>query len=296
MSTNKFYIISFYKFIQISQPKKIKSFLDNFIEDKMLRGTILLANEGINASISGSENDLEYLLRQIKILLNNKDFYIKKNIVEFLPFNKMKVRVKKEIISLGKNDIGVPKYTGKSVAPEYWNDLIKKKNIKLIDTRNQYEFNIGHFKYAINPQTKSFRDFPNKIDQLGIKKNDNIVMYCTGGIRCEKASAYLKLKGFKNIFQLDGGILNYFAHIEQKKEESYWQGECFVFDNRVTVDQSLKRGKYEQCFGCRHPITKKDIKSNEYKKGVYCPFCFNKRTEKQKKSSEDRQKNKLITL
>ena len=169
MNTNKLKIVSLYKFVQISNPRKIKSYLDDFIKDKMLRGTILLANEGINASISGDDTDLKNLIREIKILLENKDFSIKKNFVEFLPFNKMKVRIKKEIVSLGKKEINVPKYTGKFISPENWNNLIKKKNVKLIDTRNEYEFNIGHFTNAINPKTKSFRDFPKKISQLGIK-------------------------------------------------------------------------------------------------------------------------------
>ena len=290
MSTNKLKIISFYKFIQISNPRIIKLSLDEFIKDRMLRGTILLAKEGINASISGDETDLKNLIREIEILLKNKDFSIKKNFVKFLPFNKMKVRIKKEIVSLGKKEINVPKYTGKFISPENWNNLIKKKNVKLIDTRNEYEFNIGHFTNAINPKTKSFRDFPKKMGELGIKKNDEIVMYCTGGIRCEKISAFLQIEGYNNVSQLDGGILNFLENTKHTDNNNIWNGECFVFDNRVSVNKSLETGNYEQCHGCRHPITQIEKSLKSYKKGVSCKYCYNKRTLDQKKRSEMRQK------
>ena len=289
MNTNKLKIISFYKFVQISNPKKIKSSLDNFVKDKMLRGTILLANEGINAAISGSENDLRYLVRKIKILLKNTDLNIKKSFVEFLPFNKMKIRVKKEIVSLGKNEIDIPKYTGKFISPNNWNNLIEKKNIKLIDMRNEYEVKIGHFKNSINPKTKSFRDFPNKINKLGIKKDDEIVMYCTGGIRCEKISAFLRVNGYERVSQLDGGILNFLEFSKNKKNSEVWNGECFVFDNRVSVNKNLEMGSYEQCHGCRQPLTKQETKLKSYKKGVSCKYCYNKRTLNQKRRSETRQ-------
>tara|TARA_Y200000002_G_scaffold302499_1_gene257841 strand:- start:5036 stop:5965 length:930 start_codon:yes stop_codon:yes gene_type:complete len=290
MNTKKLKIISFYKFIQISNPKKIKSSLDDFIKDKMFRGTIILANEGINASISGDGTDLKNLLGKIKILLKNKDFNIKKNFIEFLPFNKMKVKIKKEIVSLGKKEINVPEYTGKFISPENWNNLIKKKNVKLIDTRNEYEFNIGHFTNAINPKTKSFRDFPKKMGELGIKKNDEIVMYCTGGIRCEKISAFLQIEGYNNVSQLDGGILNFLENTKHTDNNNIWNGECFVFDNRVSVNKSLETGNYEQCHGCRHPITQIEKSLKSYKKGVSCKYCYNKRTLDQKKRSEMRQK------
>ena len=289
MNANNFKIISFYKFIKINNPKKIKSSLDFFIKDKILRGTILLAHEGINASISGVEIDLKNLIKQIKILLKNDDFYIKINLVEFLPFNKMKVRVKKEIVSLGKKGVDVPKYTGKFISPENWNNHIKGRNVKLIDTRNEYEFKIGHFANAINPRTKSFRDFPKKIDQLGIKKDDEIAMYCTGGIRCEKISAFLKIEGYKNVTQLDGGILNFLENTKYTNNNSTWIGECFVFDNRVAVNKELDIGSYDQCYGCRHPITQREKSLKSYKKGISCKYCYNERSAKQKENSSIRQ-------
>ena len=289
MNTNKLYIISFYKFLQISKPEKIKSSLDDIIKDKMLRGTILLANEGVNASVAGNDKDLKYLLKQIKILLNNNDFNIKKNVVEFLPFNKMKIKIKKEIISLGKKDINVQKYTGKFISPDKWDNLIKKKNIKLIDTRNEYEVEIGHFKDSINPKTKSFRDFPKKLNQLGIKKNDEIAMYCTGGIRCEKISAFLRVNGYQNVSQLEGGILNFLEFSAASKKSNTWNGECFVFDKRVTVNKKLQKGKFEQCYACRHPITVSEQKLINYKKGVSCKYCFSIRSTNQMRNSKMRQ-------
>lgn len=212
------------------------------------------------------------------------------NKTNFLPFNKVKVRLKKEIVSLGKGKIKVNKFTGKHVHPSNWNNLIKKKGMKLIDARNVYEVNIGKFQNAIDPKTNSFREFPKKFEKIGYKKNDNLAMYCTGGIRCEKASAYLKLKGYKNIYQLEGGILNYLDYLKESKKKSYWNGECFVFDNRVTINRNLSVGKYKQCHGCRHPITEREMALKSYKKGVSCKYCFDKRDIKQKENSEVRQK------
>ena len=195
----------------------------------------------------------------------------------------------KEIVSLGKKEINVPEYTGKFISPENWNNLIKKKNVKLIDTRNEYEFNIGHFTNAINPKTKSFRDFPKKMRQLGIKKNDEIVMYCTGGIRCEKISAFLQIEGYNNVSQLDGGILTFLENTKHTDNNNTWNGECFVFDNRVAVNKELNTGSYDQCHGCRHPITQIEKSLKSYKKGVSCKYCYNKRSDKQKQNSSIRQ-------
>ena len=289
MNNKNLYIYSFYRFIKIKKKKSIKETLDSHFKKKKMRGTILLSNEGINASISGIENDLLDTLAIIKKLLNIRKLEVKKNKNHFLPFNRIKVRLKKEIVSLGKGKIDVNRNTGKHIHPSNWNEMIMKKNIKLIDTRNIYEINIGKFKGSINPETSSFREFPRKIQRMGINKKDELAIYCTGGIRCEKASAYLKLKGYKNVVQLDGGILNYLNYIKDKKIKSFWSGDCFVFDDRVTVDKNLNKGEYTQCHGCRHPMTKKDLNSKYYKKGISCPYCYNKRTIKQKQSSETRQ-------
>tara|TARA_B100000579_G_C22824914_1_gene852554 strand:- start:32 stop:973 length:942 start_codon:yes stop_codon:yes gene_type:complete len=289
MQNNNLYVYSFYRFVKIRNKKIIKNKIDNFLKKKLMRGTVLIANEGINASISGTEKDLIQILRLIKKILNIRKLDLKINRNSFLPFNRIKVRLKNEIVSLGKGPINVNKLRGKVIHPSNWNKIIEKKDIKLIDTRNIYEMDIGKFKGAINPKTTSFREFPDKIKKIGIKKSQKLAIYCTGGIRCEKASAYLKSNGYKNIYQLDGGILNYLNYIKINKKKSLWSGECFVFDNRVTVDKNLNKGKYIQCHGCRHPITKSDTKLKSFKKGVCCKYCHRRRNSSQKERSNSRQ-------
>ena len=289
MKNDDLYIYTFYRFLDIKKKKNIKELLDKYFKTKLLRGTILIANEGINASISGTEKDLLDTISKIKKILKIRKLNIKINKNKFLPFNRIKVRLKKEIVSLGKGKIDVNKYTGNLIHPSKWDDIIKKKDVKLIDTRNTYEIDIGQFKGAVNPETTNFRQFPNKIKKIRIKKDDQIAMYCTGGIRCEKASAYLKLNGFKDVVQLDGGILNYLNYVKSKKKEKLWKGECFVFDNRVAVNTNLKKGKYMQCHGCRHPITKNDTKLESYENGVSCKYCYKKRSKAQKMRSAVRQ-------
>ncbi len=283
------YVYSFYRFIDLKNIKLIKSKLDKFFFKKKLKGTILLSLEGINASIAGSVYDLEESIKFLKKILKIKKLEIKKNTTKFIPFNKMKVRLKKEIVSLGQGYFNIHNKTGNFISPSEWDKLIKKKNIKLIDIRNNYEIQIGRFKSSLNPMTRNFREFPKEFEKLKIDKKEDIAMYCTGGIRCEKASAYLKKEGYKNIFQLKGGIINYLTYHKENKTDSLWDGECFVFDNRVTINKELTQGKYVQCFGCRRPLTKEDIKSKYYKKGVTCGYCYFERTEKQKKSSMSRQ-------
>ncbi len=285
-----FYIYSFYRFKYIKNKKTIKLKLEQFISNKVIRGTILIADEGINGSISGSNDDLMNTIRFIKKLLCIKKIELKINLVDFLPFNRMKIRLKREIVSLGKGAINVPQKSNKFIEPDKWDSLIKQKQIKLIDLRNTYEIDIGSFKSAINPNTKNFREFPNKFKEMNIGKDNIIAMYCTGGIRCEKAAGYLNKKGYKNIYQLKGGIINYLSQSRNKKIKSQWSGECFVFDKRVTINNSLGRGKYLQCYGCRRPISKKDTLSLKYKKGVCCPYCFNERSAEQKKRSLSRQR------
>ena len=289
-STNKFQIISFYRFVRIKDKTLIKKKIGTFIKEKFVRGTILIANEGINGSISGNNEDLEIILKFIKRNLHVRNLNLKINEVNFLPFNRLKIRLKNEIVSLGKGYINSNLIGNNYVNPSNWNLLLEEKNLILIDLRNEYEIKIGKFKNAINPKTKTFREFPSKLDKLNLKKNDRIAMYCTGGIRCEKASRYLTNKGFKNILQLKGGILNYLDYTSNNNIKSKWNGECFVFDNRVTVNKKLETGKYVQCHGCRNPLTTKDLKSDKYVKGVSCHYCFSSRTEVQKVNSLNRQK------
>ena len=290
---NILFVYTFYRFITLKDPKKSKDTINSFFKSKSIKGTILIAGEGINGSLSGSKKDLDESIKFLKSHLNIRKLIIKVNKVDFLPFNKLRIRLKKEIVSLGKGKININKYSGELVHPKYWKKIISKKNIKLIDVRNEFEISIGKFKGAMNPNTKSFREFPASLKKMNIKKSDTIAMYCTGGIRCEKASAYLKIIGYKNIFQLDGGIIKYLNYYKNdRKKNILWEGECFVFDNRVTINKQLHKGKYLQCYGCRRPITNEETKSIFYQKGVTCPYCYSERSLAQKNKSLQRQKQK----
>jgi len=288
MKNNNLAVYSFYRFLFIKNKSIIKKKLDKYLLDYEVKGTILLADEGINGSISAREDDLKKIFKYIKKLLNIRKIEVKINSTDFLPFNKMKVRLKKEIVSLGQGNIDVNKYRGKLLNTIEWSKIIRDKSVKLIDVRNNFEIEIGSFKNACNLKTESFRDFPKKFRKLNLKKSSNIAMYCTGGIRCEKASAYLKKDGFKNVYQLKGGIIEYLKN-DKNKKNSPWKGECFVFDNRVSITKNLIKGKYVQCYGCRRPLSSKDLKSQFYIKGVSCGFCYFERTDKQKRSSMSRQ-------
>ena len=289
MEKNSLFIYSFYRFKSVKNIKKVKSQLEIFFNNKLIKGTVLIANEGINASLSGNKKELEDGIDYIKKKLKIRKLDIKKNYINFHPFNKFKVRIKKEIVSLGQGPLDVNKYTGKYISPADWDNIISQKNVKLIDTRNKYEIKIGKFKKSINPDTNNFREFAKKFKDLNISKSQKIAMYCTGGIRCEKASTFLYKNGYKNVYQLEGGIINYLSHKKKINKNSSWKGECFVFDNRVSINKNLLKGKYFQCYGCRSPITKKDLESTNYKKGVFCPLCYNVRTMKQIKRSTSRQ-------
>jgi len=288
---NDFQINTFYRFKNISNIRTIKDDIEEYIKEFDLKGTILLAREGINGSISGKERDLKKVIKFIKKILNIRKLEIKVNDVEFLPFNRIKIRLKKEIVALGKKNINTIKHTGIKVSPKEWDEIINNNDFTLIDTRNKFEIEIGSFNNSINPKTKSFRDFPKSFKKLKLEKKSKIAMFCTGGIRCEKASSYLKEIGYRNVYQLDGGILNYLRHKNQTKtSKSEWNGDCFVFDDRVAVNRELKMGKYSQCYGCRHPITNLDKKLKSYVKGISCKYCYKVRTRQQISKSISRQR------
>ncbi len=287
---NNLFVFAFYKFKKLKNLKDIKILFDNYLVNKNIKGTILIASEGINGSVSGGRKDLSELLKFIKQIIKIRKLTVKEHKSKFIPFNRMKVRLKKEIVSLGHRNIDVLKHGGELISPEHWNSVISDKNTKLIDVRNVFEIEIGKFKGSISPRTQSFRQFPNSLEKLKIKKDDKIAMYCTGGIRCEKASSFMKLNGYNNVVQLHGGIIKYLEYTNKEKKESLFQGECFVFDNRVSINQKLNKGKFFQCYGCRSPISKKDLSSSMYAKGISCPKCYNKRSISQKKNSLIRQK------
>ena len=286
MIKEKIFIYTFYRFKNLINIKAIKLKLDKSLKNKLILGTVLLANEGINGTISGTQKDINDFITLIRKILKIKKLSIKLSQNKFIPFYRLKIRLKKEIVTIGDKTIKPEKITGKHIDPKEWDKIIDNKKYLIIDTRNKYEVNIGSFKNAINPKTKSFRDFPKFIEKLDIKKNQPIAMFCTGGIRCEKASSYLLKNGYKDVSQLDGGILNY---LEVKKKSTSWKGECFVFDNRVAVNKKLVKGSYEQCYGCRQPITKKDMKLKSYKKGATCKYCINLKSKSKIQSSSTRQ-------
>ena len=281
-----FKVFGFYKFVQVKSLKKNKVFLQKFLISNHIRGTIIIAKEGLNGTISGSIKDIDKTTKKLKSLFSFKQFdSSNESKSKFQPFHKPKVKIKKEIVPM--NLIINPKERNMKshLDPKDWNKLIKNKETHIIDTRKPFEYKVGTFKRSVNPNVTNFRDFPKYLNKL--KKNKPVAMFCTGGIRCEKTSVYLKKKGFKNIYQLNGGILNYLNKI--KKNESLWKGECFVFDNRISLKHGLKLGSYSMCSGCRMPISSKDKRSNKYEEGVSCPNCHDKLTETQKSRFRMRQ-------
>ena len=281
-----FKVFGFYKFIKVKSLKKNKVFLQKFLISNHIRGTTIIAKEGLNGTISGSIKNIDKTTKKLKSLFSFKQFdSSNESKSKFQPFHKPKVKIKKEIVPM--NLIINPKERNMKshLDPKDWNKLIKNKETHIIDTRKPFEYKVGTFKRSVNPNVNNFRDFPKYLNKL--KKNKPVAMFCTGGIRCEKTSVYLKKKGFKNIYQLNGGILNYLNKI--KKKESLWKGECFVFDNRISLKHGLKLGSYSMCSGCRMPISSKDKRSNKYEEGVSCPNCHDKLTETQKSRFRMRQ-------
>jgi UPF0176 protein len=281
-----FKVFGFYKFLKVKSLKKNKDFLQKFLISNHIRGTIIIAKEGLNGSISGGVKDIDKIIKKLKFLFSFKQFdSFNESKSKFQPFHKPKVKVKKEIVPMNLTINSNERNIQTHLEPKDWNKLIKNKDTHIIDTRKPFEYKIGTFKKSVNPNVNNFRDFPKYLNKL--KKNKPVAMFCTGGIRCEKTSVYLKKKGFKNIFQLNGGILNYLKKI--KKTESLWKGECFVFDNRISLKHGLKLGSYSMCSGCRMPISSKDKRSNKYEEGVSCPNCYDKLTETQKSRFRMRQ-------
>ena len=281
-----FKVFGFYKFIKIKSLKKKKILLQKFFTTNDIRGTIIISQEGLNGTISGNNKNIEKTVKKIKFLFLFKNFDCK-NISKslFQPFHKPKVKIKKEVVPMNFTLDPMERNVETHLDPKEWNNLIKKKDTHIIDTRKPFEYDVGTFKKSINPDINNFRDFPRYLNKLNKKKP--VAMFCTGGIRCEKTSIYLKNKGFKNIYQLNGGILNYLKKI--KKKDSLWKGECFVFDNRVSLKHGLINGTYSICGGCRMPISKKDKNSIKYEEGVSCSRCYDKLTKSQKSRFRMRQ-------
>ena len=292
MINSKFTIVTFYQFKKIENIFIFKTELSKFCKFNKIKGTIILADEGINGTISGkSYNISKFESCILKMGFNN--YNPKYSYSKFMPFFRLKVREKKEIVTLRTKIADPENITGKKIKPEEWNDFISDKETILIDVRNNFEVEMGTFKNSINPNTKSFTEFKNYlINDLKGSKNKKIAMFCTGGIRCEKISSYMIRKGFKDVNQLHGGILSYLEKTTNKN--SLWNGECFVFDNRVSVKNELKEGTYELCHACRYPLSRDQLKSKKYIKGLSCSNCYGKISESKKKSLMDR--NKQISI
>ena len=282
-----FDVFGFYKFYKLKSLKKKKSLLQEYIIKKKIRGTIILSSEGINATISGKSLNLNKTINKIKKVLGFKRFDSENfSKSKFQPFHRSKDKIKKEVVPMELYLTSENKNESNHLEPLKWNNLIKSKDTVILDSRKAFEYEVGTFKRSVNPDVDNFREFPKYLNKLNKKKT--IAMFCTGGIRCEKASVFLKKKGFKNVYQLKGGILNYLKKVNKKK--SFWKGECFVFDNRISLKHGLVIGTYSMCSGCRKPISLKDKRSRKYEEGVSCPNCHDNLTKNQKDRFRMRQK------
>lgn len=286
-------VCALYKFVTLEDYQDIKPPLLNFMLAQDLRGTLLLAHEGINGTVAGTRHAVNALLAFLGNDPRLANVSYKESFVDEVPFLRTRVKLKKEIVTMGVEGIDPKRVVGTYVKPKDWNALISDPNVLLVDTRNDYEVQVGTFKHALNPNTESFREFPQYVkNNLDPAKNKKVAMFCTGGIRCEKSTAYLKEQGFDEVYHLEGGILKYLEEVPE--QESLWEGECFVFDERVTVNHSLEKGNYEQCNACRMPITEQDKLNKHYQHGISCPHCFDKSTPEQKARFQEREKQMLL--
>lgn len=289
VSNSPVIVAALYKFVALPDYRELREPLLDVCLNAGVKGTLLLATEGINGTIAGSRLAIDEVLAYLKSDVRFNDIDHKESLDSELPFYRMKVKLKKEIVTMGREGIDPKMLVGHYVEPQDWNALITDPEVTVIDTRNHYECDIGSFEGAINPRTTSFKEMPAFVDQqLDPAKHKKVAMFCTGGIRCEKSTAYLLEQGFDEVYHLKGGILKYLEEVPAEK--SLWQGECFVFDNRVAVDHDLNVGSYDQCHGCRHPITEAQKSSPHYQRGVCCPLCYGQLTIDQKKRFAERQK------
>lgn len=282
-------VCALYKFVQLDDLATLREALLQVMETHQVRGTLLLAREGINGTVAASRAGIDALLAWLAADGRFEGMSVKESQDEHPPFYRTKVKLKREIVTMGVEGIDPRHIVGTYVKPKDWNALISDPNVLLIDTRNDYEVQIGKFRNAINPNTETFREFPDYVrDHLDPTVNRKVAMYCTGGIRCEKSTALLRQMGFEEVYHLEGGILKYLEEVPVA--ESLWEGECFVFDNRVAVNHQLEKGSYDQCHACRMPISDVDKASPDYVQGVSCPHCIGKTDERQRHRFESRQR------
>ncbi|WP_377296706.1 rhodanese-related sulfurtransferase [Rhizobium sp. SGZ-381] len=286
--SGSFLVAALYHFARFDQCETMRAPLQALCDDNGVKGTLLLAHEGINGTIAGPDEGIARVLAYLRALPGFANLEHKESRASKMPFLRMKVRLKKEIVTMGVENIDPNKIVGTYVEPKDWNDLISDPETIVIDTRNDYETAIGIFKGAVDPKTKTFREFPDWVkNNTGLHNKPKIAMYCTGGIRCEKATAFMKEQGFDEVYHLKGGILKYLETVPE--EESLWEGACFVFDERVSVTHGLKEGDHKLCHACREPITPDVRLSPKFEEGVSCPHCYDTRTEADRDRYRQRQ-------
>lgn len=290
---SQYVVCALYHFANLDDFEQLREPLLKSMKKNGVKGTLLLAAEGINGTISGLREGIDEVMAFLRSDARLANIVSKESFHDEAPFYRSKVKLKKEIVTMGVDGIDPKHIVGTYVKPKDWNDLISNPDVIVVDTRNDYEVAIGTFKNAVNPNTTTFREFPEFVNQeLQSAKNKKVAMFCTGGIRCEKSTAYLKQNGFDEVYHLEGGILKYLEEVPQ--EQSLWEGECFVFDSRVAVKHGLEKGQYDQCYACRMPITEEDKQSQYYEKGISCHHCFEEQTEEQKQRHAERQKQIAI--
>ena len=282
-------VVALYKFVTLEDFEALRQPLLDTMNEHEVKGTLLLALEGINGTVAGTREGTTALLEWLRRDARLNDLDWKESFCEDMPFYRTKVKLKKEIVTIGQPGISPNERVGTYVEPQDWNALISDPDVLLIDTRNDYEVSIGTFEGAIDPQTKTFREFPQYVrEQFDPQKHKKVAMFCTGGIRCEKASSFMLKEGFEAVYHLRGGILKYLEEVPA--EQSKWQGECFVFDNRVTVGHDLTPGSFDQCHACRHPVSAEDMATPQYEQGISCPHCYDSLPEKTRRRAEERQR------
>jgi UPF0176 protein len=286
-------VAALYKFASFADCTALQGPLLALCQDAGVQGTLLLAPEGINGTIAGPHDGIARVLDHIRSLPDCSDLDVKFSTAQTMPFGRMKVRIKREIVTMGQPDIDPRASVGTYVAPHDWNELISDPDTIVIDTRNAYEVAVGTFAGAIDPETRSFREFPDWFRRerdrlLGAGQTPKVAMFCTGGIRCEKSTAYMRTLGFDEVYHLEGGILKYLETVPP--EQSLWRGECFVFDERVSVGHGLTPGDHQLCRACRQPLADGAMQSPEYEAGVSCPRCHADTSEQQKDSARERQR------
>ncbi len=282
-------VLTFYKFVTLPKVSKIKAPLLKLCKSNDIMGTILLGAEGINGTISGPEAGIDAIKAYFEAhpLLSGIDY--KLSSYPKHPFYRIKIKIKKEIVTIGRQEVDPQAGVGTYVEAKDWNALLEDPEVFVVDTRNIYEYDVGTFKNAVNPETTNFVEFPDYVQsQLDPAKHKKVAMFCTGGIRCEKASSYMLQQGFEEVYHLKGGILKYLQDVPE--QESLWQGECFVFDNRVTVDHKLQKGSYELCHACRHPVSQQDMQSEHYVQNISCPHCNEGQTQRNRERAAERAK------